>query len=280
MNVVSTWCFSHWFTQNPPAWRHTVDMLATMRACAALAVKKFRNFSVYTDQDSQTWLQKILPTTNIILLSDYRADHELDFFYSRPKLFTYLEQKDQFLHIDLDFLIGPQWPLFEKKLDLVGQWWEPVLDHRAAGFYNWHEHVNELEMPQSLQNLNADSPALNTGCLLVQNLEFIQTYATAVNDLVANNVSKIKNVTVPAIEQHVLGMLINKYSIKCSTLISANQPYDPINNQFIHFLGRRWKNRDLPLSQSVMEKTIDSWISPDLEHIANELDQIYCTHHS
>ncbi len=276
MKIISTWLFDPWLQGRVQSWRHTVDMLAAMRATAGLARRKYGNFTVYTDRNSEPWLREILPDCDILVgpsLAYHGVNHR---FYSWGKLWTWRQQTQEFLYIDLDFLIGPAWPQQFADAMIVGQWWEPVDDVRARSFYNWQQASSDLILPEEFRDLDATAPAINTGCLLVRDIEFVQKYVDAVKNLMTVNESAFADelpITVPSLEQHVLGMMLKKYHINSDVLIQPDQKYVPVNNQFIHFLGRRWKNRDLPLTQSILARTLDSWITQELQDIAQRLNK-------
>lgn len=276
MKVISTWLFDPWLDGQIRSWTHTVDMLATMRAAAGLAQRRYGNFTVYTNSRSEPWLRQILPTATVIVSHDSAHQSVPVEFYSWCKLWTWRLQNQEFLHIDLDFLFGPSWVDSPVETAILGQWWEDTSDQRARGYYNWQDLHSRLTLPPELVDLDPSAPAINTGCLAVRDLKFINTYVTAVEQLIDTNpglFAEHLSITVPTIEQHLLGMLLHKHNIPTNVLIQPNQAYEPINNQFIHFLGVRWKNRNLPLANSVLSQTIDTWITPELHGIAGKLDQ-------
>ena len=250
-------------------------MLAAMKATATIAKKKYGNFAVYTDSSSEYWLAQIMPDMEICVVDTAVFDQHDTAFYSKCKIFTYLKQTDAFLHLDLDFLLGPEWNLdLLDKHSLVGQWWEDVNDARAALYYNWSSESTTLTLPENMHSVDANAPALNTGCLWVKDIEFIHQYANTVLHLVDQNYQAgIHALSVPTLEQHVLGMLIKKFNIATGVLIQPDEPYLPVNNRFIHFLGKRWKNRNLPLADSVLSQVLNSWIDQDLQDLAIRLNR-------
>lgn len=272
MRVISTWLFDPWLSGHTQGWSRTVDMLAAMRASAALAQRRLGNITVYTNSASAPWIRRILPGVELITSHDDAYKFVGPEFYSWCKLWTWRLQTQTFLHIDLDFLVGHEWPTVPASAALLGQWWENVNDPRAQGFYNWKDESEDLALPASLLNIDASAPALNTGCFQCCDLAFVRDYVDTVEDLFKINATSRLSLSVPTLEQHVLGMMIQKQKIKCAVMIGTDQKYMPINNQFIHFLGRRWKDRALPLANSVLSEVLDSWINPDLAAVAADLD--------
>lgn len=272
MRIISTWLFDPWFDGDTQGWRHTVDMLAAMRAAVSLAQQRCGEITVYTNSRSRPWLQMILPEVRIEVTHDQAHESVPAQFYSWCKLWTWRLQTQEFLHIDLDFLLGPKWLLPSDSTMLLGQWWEDVLDPRARGFYDWHSRSSNLSLPANLQHIDPNAPALNTGCFMARDPDFVRDYVDTVESLVTNNPGPALCLGVPTLEQHVLGMMIRQRGLDCQVLIPPMQKYMPVNNQFIHLLGRRWKNRDLPLAASVLSAVLDSWIDDDLRALARRLD--------
>lgn len=272
MKLISTWLFDPWFEGRSTGWKNTVDMLATMRAAVGLAKRRCGDITIHTNSRSEPWLRQILPGTDIVVSHDDAHRDVNPDFYSWSKLWTWRLQSEEFLHIDLDFLMGPDWKMPDETAVIMGQWWEDVQDPRAQGFYDWQQNSTALKLPSELLALDGTAPALNTGCFLCRDLEFVNYYVDVVEKLLEKNHSNALPLTVPTLEQHILGMLIRQHDLPCSVLIGPSDEYRPVNNQFIHFLGKRWKNRDLPLSGSVLSSVLDSWIDSDLAALARRLD--------
>lgn len=253
-----------------------MDMLAAMRASAGLAQRRYGNFTVHTNSRSEPWLREILPQADIVVSHDNVYLGVNPAFLGWSRLWTWRQQTSEFLHIDLDFLLGPAWQDAGSDVAVMGQWWEDTTDPRLAGYYDWQANHARLKLPTDLLDLDASAPAINTGCLWVRNTAFIQIYVDAVERLMQHNHSMFSDslpLTAPTLEQHILGMLLQKHSVIADVLIQTDQEYRPINNRFIHFLGPRWKNRELPLAQSVLARTLDSWVTPEISDIARRLDQ-------
>lgn len=273
MKIISTWLFDPWLSGHTQGWRRTVDMLAAMRASSSLAQRRLGSIAVHTNSLSAPWLKRILPGVELIVSHDDSHRFMPTNFYSWCKLWTWRLQTQPFLHLDLDFLVGHQWPTRSVTQPLLGQWWENVTDTKAQDFYDWHQHGADLALPAGLLDIDPAAPALNTGCLQCRDLVFMRDYVETVEDLVKINAADQLPVTVPTLEQHVLGMMIQRRGIECAVLIGPDEKYMPVNNQFIHFLGRRWKDRDLPLANSVLSQTLDSWIDAELLQVAQALER-------
>lgn len=271
MKLISTWLFDPWLEGKSSGWKYTVDMLAAMRATAALAKQRHSDITIYTNSRSAAWLRQILPGIELVVSHDDAHRSVPEEFYSWCKLWTWRLQTEEFLHIDLDFLLGPEWKMPAESTVLMGQWWEDVRDSRAKGFYNWSDSTN-LSLPSDLAVFDPAAPALNTGCFMCRDLGFVRNYVDIVEKLVEHNRNNALQLTVPTLEQHTLGMMIHRQNLPCEVLIAPDQQYLPINNQFIHFLGQRWKNRELPLAASVLKQVLDSWIDPELMALARRLD--------
>jgi len=274
MRIISTWSFRPWLANCTHHWTRTVDMLAAMRASARQALRHDPEFTVYTDSASEPWLRRIMPGANLQTVHDQAFSGVNFTFWAWPKILTYGLQHEPYMHIDLDFLIGPAWQEPDPTAQVVIQCWEDLSHPKMSRFYNLSTLWPLYRIPPVLDcDFNSPRRAVNMGCLIMRDMDLNEIYVTAVRDLVLNNVDQLncrEALTMSSIEQETLGIILDsRPDIRVAALNSMQEP--PVNNAWMHFVGW-WKNRANPPADYIQSKFLTPLITPELEQIAHGLD--------
>ena len=279
MKLIATWSFEPFLSGNGFPWLKTEHFLTTVKRSIDLAAEHYSKPTIYTDSLGCEVFSQLTTNANYVNVYDgifekHSLDHRI---WILPKLLTYKEQTEPYLHFDLDFL-------FLKKLDekyletgvLVHNL--EYTDHpQMKEWYFFEDIRSQYILPEEYSNPNIDTIGIpNLGVLYLEDMAFNQEYVNAALDIIENNKQLLntaeKHLQVINIEQRLLGLLFDKYSITPNVLLprKVGGMFDldttDHGEKFVHICGPlKWD----PLHLELM---VEPWITPEIVELANRLD--------
>jgi len=173
--------------------------------------------------------------------------------WALPKIYTYLLQRDPFIHLDGDVFIFDKLPAHLVESRLVSQNAEEASAYHSATkkqiqqFFNHLPPcvINDFERPGTLQTLNA-------GIIGGNDIEFIQEFSKMALNLVYDNIENLSKINTDAFnvffEQHLFYSLAKESNIEVTLLFEElveNNDYTglgdfheaPCKRNYLHLLG-------------------------------------------
>lgn len=282
MNVrpIATWSFEPWLKRKGGNWERTEYMLAVAKASLEYVRQHYGNPTIYTDILGVSVFEKIAPFANCIPVYDNVFHKVKPHLWAYAKLVTYSLQKEPYLHFDLDFWFRK--PITEQQLscDVLVHGIE-ILDGYDP--YNFNQAYNLpivghlYDLPDIFKCDNPNSiPAVNTGCLLMNNMELHRIYVDNVIDLISRNeelLNSNKALDICVLEQHTLGMILHRNpQWKCNTMFETGWDVPPVTDQAVHFVGPNYKTSKHASVVEFCKQNVDPWVDDTIWKLADELN--------
>lgn len=230
-------------------------------ALSCLQLKKFyHNVCLYTNEKGAKWLGDILqlPYRNIYLShSAFSRPHED--LWALPKIYTYSQQNEPFLHVDGDVFIFKAFSEDLIQQPLIAQNEEVATDYYASVQKQIQQHFRYL--PEVVSNdFKCSEPirAVNAGILGGTDITFYKKYTDLAFEYVNRNMDVLSYVNVNRlnvfVEQHLfccyakfcnkpVAYLIDKVFEDNTYKNLANFWETPYKQSYLHLLGEFKKNK-------------------------------------
>jgi hypothetical protein len=280
MRPIATFCFQPFLNNTGSKWASTEHFLACAKASIEMANVHLGRPTIYTDSLGKKILPLLSPKADyIVVYDDLHKEYPLC-LWALSKIFTYQQQKEPYIHFDLDLLFLSKLSKELLDCDLLVQVKENILEKNEfiKLSYQLPKIGHLLNLPPMFQRDNINSVApLNCGILFMNNMDLNKVYTDTALDLVNRNLEVIKSgvdIGMCVIEQHTLGLLIEDMPhIKCNTML-AHWNMSPYNKFFVHFGGSSSKETVRPIIDWAHRKFIVPWINEDIRKLAQVLDKI------
>lgn len=280
MKPIATFCFQPFLNKTGSKWASTEHFLACAKASIEMANVHLGRPTIYTDSLGKKILPLLSPRADyIVAYDDLHKEYPLC-LWALSKIFTYQQQKEPYIHFDLDLLCLSKLSKELLDCDLLVQSKENILEKNKFMelAYPLPRIGHLLNLPPIFQRDNINSVApLNCGILFMNNMDLNKIYTDTALDLVSRNLEVIKSgvdIGMCVVEQHTLGLLIEDMPhIKCNTML-ANWNMPAYNKFFVHFGGDASKETSRSMIDWAHRKFIVPWINEDIRKLAQVLDKI------
>lgn len=261
---ISTFALAPWLAGSSNAWRGTDYMLAAAVGAVELATKHYGRVTIYCDTAGADALRGLVDA-DLIVSHDHIHDTIPTDLWAAAKMATYTQQRDPYLHFDLDVLMFD--PLPDRVISApVGV---QVLETTAGSWYDVAGLLRDFVPPSSWDgsDLYAIRPP-NVGVLAMSDMQINAAWCWDFWGWVRANADRLKLAhQLPhscLLEQHLLGVVCAWAGIKPEPLLSPAEP--PISRRYAHFVGNL-------KTDTLMTKLIDRWRTPDVLSAARALDE-------
>lgn len=282
MELIATWSFEPWLKRVGTHWEKPEHMLLAAKAALDHAHKQYgRRTTVYTDTLGAEIFSELSPHALCLPIYDDIFEGVNPKLWAFAKLNTYALQKQPYMHYDLDFIWLKPMTVRQMASDLVVHGFESLQEgnqkEKMAYYYNLPKLGHLYKLPAVMQHDNPNAiPAMNTGCLFMNNMDLNAEYVETMFSLIDNNLDLFnsdKALDMCVVEQHSLGMIIHNNPSYKSETVFADTKYDgpPVNDQAIHFVGSNYKTSKYPAVVDLQNKLFEPYRDYTVERVMERL---------